>query len=133
MKILEYLRSVCTHPTVDEVYVKLHPGLPTLSRTTVYNTLKLLAEKGIDTVLLACSVSDFSDREHIESLWENTVTLDTLAVNGKDITDRGIPAGKEVGEILKALLTDVNSGFLTNERESLLSALSKKLRFLGKP
>lgn len=47
IKILEYLRSVCTHPTVDDVYVKLHPGLPTLSRTTVYNTLKLLAEKGI--------------------------------------------------------------------------------------
>ncbi len=51
IKILEYLRSVCTHPTVDDVYIKLHPLLPTLSRTTVYNTLKLLAEKGIVKVL----------------------------------------------------------------------------------
>ncbi len=47
VKILEYLRSVCSHPTVEEVYSELLGELPTLSKTTVYNTLKLLAEQGI--------------------------------------------------------------------------------------
>ena len=32
-----------THPTADEIYVALSPSMPTLSKTTVYNTLKLLA------------------------------------------------------------------------------------------
>ena len=46
IKILEYLISVKTHPTVDEIYDKLLPEIPTLSKTTVYNTLKLLVEAG---------------------------------------------------------------------------------------
>ncbi|MBQ2896710.1 MAG: transcriptional repressor [Clostridia bacterium] len=47
VKILEYLRSVCSHPTVSEVYAALIDEIPTLSLTTVYNTLKLFAENGI--------------------------------------------------------------------------------------
>ena len=35
-----------THPTVDEIYTALSPSMPTLSKTTVYNTLRLLAERG---------------------------------------------------------------------------------------
>ncbi len=51
IKILEYLRSVCSHPTVSEVYYALIDEIPTLSLTTVYNTLKLFAEKDIVKVL----------------------------------------------------------------------------------
>jgi len=51
LKILEYLRSVCSHPTVEDVYFTLSGEIPTLSRTSVYNTLKLLAEEGIVKVL----------------------------------------------------------------------------------
>lgn len=35
------------HPTVDTVYTALAPSIPTLSKTTVYNTLKLLAEHNL--------------------------------------------------------------------------------------
>lgn len=42
--IMDYLLTHCTHPTVDEVYQGLSPTMPTLSRTTVYNTLRMLAE-----------------------------------------------------------------------------------------
>lgn len=45
MKVYEFLCRNPIHPTVDTVYTALHPAIPTLSRTTVYNTLKLLAEK----------------------------------------------------------------------------------------
>lgn len=32
------------HPTADEIYEALAPGLPTLSKTTVYNSLHALVE-----------------------------------------------------------------------------------------
>lgn len=45
--VLEYLLSHRTHPTVEEVYEALIKNVPTLSKTSVYNTLHLLAEKEI--------------------------------------------------------------------------------------
>ena len=44
--IMNYLMEHHTHPTVDEIYTALSPSIPTLSKTTVYNTLKLLSEQG---------------------------------------------------------------------------------------
>lgn len=44
LEIMEYLLNTHTHPTVEDVYGKLCKKLPTLSRTTVYNTLRLLSE-----------------------------------------------------------------------------------------
>ena len=44
--IMTYLMEHRTHPTVDEIYTALAPSIPTLSKTTVYNTLKLLSEQG---------------------------------------------------------------------------------------
>ncbi len=45
--IYDYLREHRTHPTVEEIYMSLSPQVPTLSKTTVYNTVKLLTEQGI--------------------------------------------------------------------------------------
>lgn len=44
LAIMQYLLSHLTHPTVDEVYQGLCKQIPTLSRTTVYNTLRLFAD-----------------------------------------------------------------------------------------
>ena len=44
ISIMEYLLKHRTHPTVDMIYNDLVPTMPTLSRTTIYNTLKLLEE-----------------------------------------------------------------------------------------
>ena len=44
--IMRYLQNNRTHPTVDEVYEALKTQIPTLSKTTVYNTLKLFIENG---------------------------------------------------------------------------------------
>lgn len=46
ISIMDYLMVHRTHPTVDEIYTALAPSIPTLSKTTVYNTLKLLSEHG---------------------------------------------------------------------------------------
>ena len=47
IKILEYLHNFKTHPTADMIYRALADEIPTLSKTTVYNTLKAFTEKGI--------------------------------------------------------------------------------------
>lgn len=44
MAVMEYLLTHKTHPTADEIYHALYPSIPTLSKTTVYNTLKLFVE-----------------------------------------------------------------------------------------
>lgn len=41
-----YVVSHRTHPTADEIFRALHPEYPTMSRTTVYNTLRRLVEAG---------------------------------------------------------------------------------------
>jgi Fe2+ or Zn2+ uptake regulation protein len=46
LKILEYLNNnLNNHPTVEMVYDKLHNDIPTLSLTTVYNTLNNFLDK----------------------------------------------------------------------------------------
>ncbi len=44
LAVMDYLRKHHTHPTADEIYVHLVGNIPTLSKTTVYNTLRLLVE-----------------------------------------------------------------------------------------
>lgn len=39
IKVLEYLMNNRIHPTVEQVFSDLHKEIPTLSKSTVYNTL----------------------------------------------------------------------------------------------
>ena len=45
MKIYNYLMSKKNHPVVDTIYTELVDEIPTLSKTTVYNTLNIFREK----------------------------------------------------------------------------------------
>lgn len=45
--VLEHLMHTKVHPTIEEIYHALHPSVPTLSKTSVYNITKLLTEKGL--------------------------------------------------------------------------------------
>lgn len=47
IRILDFLLANQIHPTVDTIYQELGAVIPTLSRTTVYNTLSLFKEKEI--------------------------------------------------------------------------------------
>lgn len=44
LAIMDYLLTHHTHPTVEEVYQGICNDIRTLSRTTVYNTLRLFSE-----------------------------------------------------------------------------------------
>ena len=47
LRILQYLASNKDHPTVLMVHDALSKEIPTLSRTTIYNTLNAFAKKGL--------------------------------------------------------------------------------------
>ncbi len=52
IRILKYFQEHMTHPTVNDIYEELLAEIPTLSKTTVYNTLNLFVEKNILDVIL---------------------------------------------------------------------------------
>ncbi|AMD95376.1 Fur family transcriptional regulator [Leptotrichia sp. oral taxon 847] len=47
MKIFQYLLDHHTHPTVDDIFKNLSSEMPTLSKTTVYNTLNIFVKNHI--------------------------------------------------------------------------------------
>lgn len=55
IKIIEYLAENKNHPSVDQIFKELSTEVPTLSKTTVYNSLKLFVEKG------ACSTVNLDE------------------------------------------------------------------------
>ena len=69
MAIMDYLLTHRTHPSIDEIYLALCDEIPTLSKTTVYNTLKLFVEHGAAQMLTideknACYDADISLHAH---------------------------------------------------------------------
>ena len=51
IRILSYLMEKKNHPTVEMIHKELVYDIPTLSKTTVYNTLKQFVEKGITQII----------------------------------------------------------------------------------
>lgn len=49
--VMKFLLEHHTHPSVDEIYNELVKELPTLSKTTIYNTLKLFVDQGVVRML----------------------------------------------------------------------------------
>lgn len=49
--VYDFLLKNPVHPTADNIYMALAPTIPTLSKTTVYNTLKQFAEAELVTTL----------------------------------------------------------------------------------
>jgi Fe2+ or Zn2+ uptake regulation protein len=44
--VLGALKKMNVHPTIDEIYTKIHKEHPSISKTTVYRNLRLLAASG---------------------------------------------------------------------------------------
>lgn len=51
LAVMEYLLNHRTHPSAEEIHTALVSKIPTLSKTTVYNTLKLFVENGAAIML----------------------------------------------------------------------------------
>ena len=106
VRIYQYLIRYRSHPGTDEIYNALHPEIPTLSRTTVYNTLDLFARRRIVRLLPIDDTqmrydADMSPHGHFLCLKCHRVydfSIDSLLVSGlnrfdvmsKDVFYRGI-------------------------------------------
>ena len=101
--IMTYLMEHRTHPTVDEIYTALAPSIPTLSKTTVYNTLKLLSEQGAAQTLTidernTCYDADTTPHAHF--LCKHCGKIDDLECNAniKQVEEMDMN-GHEVQEV----------------------------------
>jgi len=64
LEILRFLDEHRTHPTADEIYKNLKENNPSLSKTTVYNSVEILKKHGIIQTL---SISENELRYDIKS------------------------------------------------------------------
>lgn len=90
LKILEYLKSVKTHPTAETVYKAVRKQLPNITLATVYRNLNCLAEQGKIQRFEVNSVSHFdgdvSFHQHcvcrkcgmIQDIFKDTIIRDAL-------------------------------------------------------
>lgn len=108
IKIFEYLMNTKAHPTVDTIYKSLVSEIPTLSKTTVYNTLNLFVDSNIALLITieeneARYDADISVHGHFKcegcgrvadfSLEMGDVTIDGLSdfqINQKHVYFKGI-------------------------------------------
>ena len=73
LAVMNYLMENRVHPTVDKIFSDLYPSMPTLSRTTVYNTLKLLHSHGSILMLTIdenCTRYDADTSQHAHFICE---------------------------------------------------------------
>ncbi|MCX7716622.1 MAG: transcriptional repressor [Endomicrobia bacterium] len=68
IKIYNYLITHKTHPDVENIYKELKKEIPTISKTTIYNTLKEFVQKGliieIPTEYKLCFDADIHPHSH---------------------------------------------------------------------
>lgn len=112
IKIFEYLQGNTNHPTVEMIYKDLSPKIPTLSKTTIYNTLKLFAEKELVSLLVINQTEIRVDPNialHAHLFCTNCnkiydVTLDESAfkIINKDFKEKGFQV-KEIQITLKGI------------------------------
>ncbi|MBE0479162.1 transcriptional repressor [Candidatus Aerophobetes bacterium] len=59
LKILNYLKESREHPNIEMIYKDLVKEIPTISKTTIYNTLHLFVEKEL---VLTLSILEFEKK-----------------------------------------------------------------------
>lgn len=69
---------------------------------------------------------EFKERIEKEQQKKSALSLKSLAVNGKDLMEAGIPSGKELGTILNELFETVLEDPAQNEKDTLM-AIAKKI------
>jgi len=65
LKILDYLERNRFHPTAEDIFKALEKDVPTLSRTSIYNTLNTFKENGLLNSLFITSSEVHFDRNTV--------------------------------------------------------------------
>jgi Fe2+ or Zn2+ uptake regulation protein len=92
IKVLECLHQKESHPTVDEIFRRLAPEIPSLSKATIYNTLHLFVETGLVRIVSMDETENhydimLSNHGHFKceacgAIFNFQVDIDKLPVNG---------------------------------------------------
>ena len=93
IKIMEYLMKNPVHPTVDEIYHNLVKEIPTLSKTTVYNTLDLFVRHRLARVITIEEHEtryDADTTNHGHFKCETCGTVYDFVVNAENMNTRGL-------------------------------------------
>lgn len=100
--ILEYLHANLIHPTVDVIYNKLINRIPTISKTTIYNTLKLFHEKGVVNELTISGIEtryDIITKDHNHFLCKKCGEIYDINIDFNDLCNKKMIDGNKIDEI----------------------------------
>jgi len=100
--VMNYLMANPTHPTVDEIYLALINDIPTLSRTTIYNTLKLLVKHGAASAIdidRSCERFDANTVLHAHFMCECCGRIDDIEISHCDILESAAPQAADIRSI----------------------------------
>ncbi len=103
IKIMEYLIEHPVHPTVEEIYSNLVQEIPTLSKTTVYNTLDLFIRHDLARMVTIEENetrydADTTNHGHFKCetcgcVYDFSVNADTMVIKGLDnfaVTEKNV-------------------------------------------
>jgi Fe2+ or Zn2+ uptake regulation protein len=93
--ILDYLKSVKTHPSADRVYLAVKKKLPQISQGTVYRILKNFKKKGtIREVCTSVSHYDGDISPHGHFICQDCNNIYDVFEGGYELNLKKIKAGK---------------------------------------
>jgi len=105
IKILKYLDTHRTHSAVGEIYSFFKKSIPSLSKTTVYNSLDTLKEHGLIQALSICGSEhryDFKNEMHHHFLCKKCgkiYDIDFKCPNIKEIRKEIESSGHHIKEV----------------------------------
>ncbi len=113
LRIYKFLDEYRVHPTVDCIFTELTDEIPTLSKTTIYNTLKLFEDSS-----LVASINVGENEKRYEVVDHEHAHFKCESCN--EIFD--IPYA------LESMLSEEYKDFTINKKEIFLSGLCSKCK-----
>ncbi|MBN2066473.1 MAG: transcriptional repressor [Candidatus Thermoplasmatota archaeon] len=101
LQILKYLDTHNTHPTVEEIYSELKKRSPSLSKTTVYNSLETLQKHSLIQLLTISGTQaryDFKHDMHHHFLCTNCGKIIDIDIKCPNI-EKIVKEGYEIEEV----------------------------------
>lgn len=108
LNVLDYLLKNRIHPTADDIYEAVAKNIPTLSKTSIYNTIDLFLEKNIIQIIntgnkesrydidtsihghFSCNICNRVFDFDIDSIEYDKSILDGFIINEQKVLFKGI-------------------------------------------
>ncbi|MBE6083137.1 MULTISPECIES: Fur family transcriptional regulator [Tissierellales] len=97
IKVFDFLLNNRIHPTIDEIYNNLINEIPTLSKTSIYNTMELFLKNNIVKLIKIDEKEtryDIDTSLHGHFKCESCGKIYDFKIEGKDLNEKGIEGFK---------------------------------------